>query len=310
MAFKILITEGESPLGAALLRAFENFSFSIVCPEPGSVDWCDNSSVSACLKHAKPAVVINTLNWLATIDDKGSPPCLPDALAELSRTDDLTVIHLSSHEVFGDRPIDGVLKSSDTPEPTTPLGEMLLAAESAYQAVPRCLVLRLPWLIDGPTGLITQMGTRLIQPSAYLGVSDAWKGAPVSIENVSASIIAIIQQVLCGADNWGVMHIHASDPCSEAEFADFMARHLSRVGCAVGHISIVSETDRLMRCNGLLGGKGLTNAFGIQLRSWRLGSKVLIRQWLEDKIERGEVVLENNVDLTQDDDNLARNLGV
>ena len=144
MAFKILVTEGESPIGAALLRAFENYAFAIVCPEPGSVDWCDADSVAACLNQNKPAVVINTLNWLATIDDSAAPKCLPGALAELSRTDDLTVIHISSHEVFGEHPQTGALKPNDIPEPNTALGQTLLTAEAAYQAVERCLVLRWP----------------------------------------------------------------------------------------------------------------------------------------------------------------------
>lgn len=291
MAFKILITECQSALGGALFKGFENFSLSIISPQFSCEDWCDEAKVETYLESQRPAVIVNTSTVTADAicGVSGDPASV---LSKVCAAMDLTLIHLSSHLVFDVAQQGGeVLSEQDEPQPQSQLGQELRRAEVAAQTVPRSIVLRLPWLLDSPDGIIYGAANALLKPET-IKVSDAWRGTPVFVDDVVRVIIAIVQQILCGAENWGVLHFHSSDSCSEAEFIDYVARVLHRKGCSVAPISVTKTEQRIFPGNGWLVGHRCTNSFGVQFRSWRQGTKRKIEQWLEVEVAAGRVALE------------------
>lgn len=296
MAFKILLTEGGSDMGAAIFNAFENLSLSLACPQVSDGVWCDLESSLAYLKRIRPAVVINTLAHVG--GSEGASKALLDACAQL----DLTVIHLSSHRVFAEAQRDGeVLSEQDEPQPESDLEVCFLALEEAAANVKRSVIVRIPWLLDAEDGIIFQAAESLLSAEGVVA-SDTWRGTPVFVEDVVRVVIAIVQQILCGAENWGVFHFHSSDSCSEAEFVDYIARILFRKGCTVGPISVVKKESRLFAGNGWLVGNRCTNAFGVQFRSWRQGTKGRLEFWLDRKFADGVIRLQEralNADSSQ-----------
>ncbi len=278
MAFRILLTECASPLGAALLTCFETANYSIVCPGIGSFEWGDVDRVRAFLEEVEPALIINTLAW--TRQPADAIMLQHVALSEASLSASLPVIHLSSHEVFPTEVQDGAVDECQEPKPDTSAGQTFLAAEQAVARVPRHILLRLPWLIDGQDALLESLCERLTQEQEFC-LTDAWRGCPLQVAEAARVVLAMVHQVLCGAENWGVFHLHSSDHCSEAELADLAARALRKLGYKTATVVIVGRQARWLRTNGWLTGTHCTNKFGIQLRSWRQGIKTQIQAWAE-----------------------------
>lgn len=280
MGFRILLTDHQSPIGMALLKGFEACSLPVV-----TADSLEPQSLYSLCGQLQPAVVIH-------------PSCLPvDAnlraiqdLARFSQECGAALIYLSSHEVFGVAQHSGPLAESDMPEPDTEIGRGFYAAEQALSACERRIILRLPWLLDMPEGVLDRLCQALLYARECV-VSDSWRGSPVLIEDVVRILLAMVQQVSCGAANWGCFHLHAADQCSEAELADHVARVLQKAGYEVGPISLGPVAQRFIAANGWIKGQRCTNNFGFQYRSWRQGIKSRIHEWLEAERAAGRLGL-------------------
>ena len=285
MAFRILVTDSDCPVGDVICKGFENQSFSLICLSPGQVNWLDCQQVRDFLLKSKPAIIINTLVCGRAISQEYKQGLLNLALC--CQEMDVTVIHVSSHQVFSDDdPV--TLSEMDCPQPNNEQGHALLEIENAFLSTPRCVLLRLPWLIDEPSGILEKVCVALVF-ERKLAVSEEWRGCPMPISEVSRFIIAMVKQILCGAENWGTFHLSTSDSCSEAEFADLIARALGKAGLGVGDIFPVNRKSRLMRSNGWLVGQRCTNNFGFQLKSWRQGVKAKVDVWVEKQKRLGNL---------------------
>lgn len=280
MAFRILLTENASPVGAALFKALENYQHPVVCPDVPWRSWCDETYVDQLLDTTGPVVVINTLHQQGPVDELAD--C--DALARLCARRDLTVIHLSSFAVFGreQQAQTGAAGEALPPSPDSTLGEALLQTELAFAQVRRAIILRSSRLLDSSTGMIAQVCTAL-RAADTVEASDRWRLTPVYVEDVVRTIVAMLQQILCGAENWGVFHLHSSDVCSEAEFIDCIARNLRKYDCDVAPLVVRSNDEQFFDGNAWLQGSRCTNDFGVQKRSWRKGLRTKIEAWLANE---------------------------
>lgn len=277
VGFKVLLTEHLSPLGSALLRGFEAHSLSVV-----SGGEFNTESLREQVDLHQPAVIINPQSIAFSAGQ-----CLVEqghTLLELSRLHHSVLIHFSSHHVFGAGQYGAPLSEADIPLPEDSYGRELLAQEAILNHWERSLIVRLPWLLDGPESILDAMCRALLSRGECV-VSDAWRGAPVFIEDAVRITLAMVQQILCGASNWGVFHLRSSDSCSEAELADHIARLLQKQGYEVGSIALGAQEQRFISSNGWLKGMRCTNNFGFQYRSWRQGIKGRVSDWLEDEIK-------------------------
>lgn len=287
MAFKILLTENQSPLGGALSAGFEHLSLPLLCPDFLSDQWGDAEFVRCYLQDTRPSVIVNTLRCELSTGPEGSQRDL--VLLQVCKELDLTVIQLSSHLVFAREQRNGeVLSEQDEPNPSSAWGRHILEVESATAAIGRSIILRLPWVLDGADGIIFKAAELLLSETG-IKASDLWRGTPVFLNDIVRAVVAMTQQILCGAENWGVFHFHSSDSCSEAEFADYIARILNRKRCSIGPVSVANYEANLFPGNGWLVGNRCTNCFGIQFRSWRQGTKTHLEFWLEQKCAQGAV---------------------
>ncbi|MEY4589170.1 MAG: hypothetical protein RL497_1246, partial [Pseudomonadota bacterium] len=94
------------------------------------------------------------------------------------------------------------------------------------------------------------------------------------------------QQIACGAENWGVLHLRSAEPCFEAEFADHLVRQLKKEQWPVAHLDVIKGPSPWAGPLGVLAGRRLTDTFGVQMRSWRLGVKPLMQHWIDEKRAR------------------------
>lgn len=276
MAFKVLLTENVSPLGSALLRGFETYSLSSV-----SVDSAED--ICRQVELHRPAIIINPLS-------SGTADLIARAhtLFELSRLNGSVLIHFSSHHVFGAAQYGAAFAELDRPLPDDAYGRELLAQEEIIASWERSLIVRLPWVLDLPGGILESMCHAMLYGGECV-VSDVWRGAPVFIEDAVRLALAMVYQVQCGASNWGRFHLHSSDSCSEAELADHIARLLQKQGYEPGAIALAAMEQRFIASNGWLKGQRCTNNFGFQYRSWRQGVKSRVMEWLEAEMKAGRL---------------------
>jgi len=280
VAFKVLLTEHLSPFGSALLRGFEAHSMSVV-----GVD--DPDDLSRQVEIHKPVIIISPPSLGADVDQQDLV-AQAHKLFELSRLNESALIHFSSHHVFGPGQYGVGLVEKDSPVPEDAYGRQLLAQEEIIAHWEKSVIVRLPWVLDLPGGVLESMCHTMLYESECV-VSDVWRGSPIFIEDVVRLAVAMSQQILCGAGNWGYFHLHSSDSCSEAELADHIARLLHKQGYEVGAIALAAVEQRFISSNGWLKGQRCTNNFGFQYRSWRQGIKARVLDWLETEIKAGRL---------------------
>lgn len=286
MSYRILVTESQSPLGEAICKALENFTYTTIGASINRMDWSNSERVNTFLQETRPDIVINTLMWAG---NKGAE--LPDLRKAMTAVGEsgAAVIHLSSHEVFPTSFQKQALSESAQPLPDTRRGKQFLAAEKATTRLPNAIILRLPWLVDWPGGILDSVCDGLLFGEDFTA-SDAWYGSPSQISDVVRVIVAMVHQVLCGAENWGVFHLHTNDYCSEAEFVDLVKRILQKeLKRPVADYTVAPVEQRFIMTNGWLAGNRCTDCFGIQLRSWRQGIKTRVINWLKLANQSGKL---------------------
>ncbi len=260
------------------MRGFEAHSTSII-----GVD--DPDDLSHLVDLHKPAIIINPPSLGADVDHRDLVEQAHN-LFELSRLHESVLIHFSSHHVFGSGQYGVGLVEKDSPLPEDTCGRELLAQEEIIASWQKSVIVRLPWVLDLPGGILESMCHTMLYESECV-VSDVWRGSPIFIEDAVRLALAMTQQILCGASNWGCFHLHSSDSCSEAELADHIARLLQKQGYEIAAIALAAVEQRFIPSNGWLKGQRCTNNFGFQYRSWRQGIKARVLDWLEVEIKAG-----------------------
>lgn len=278
MGFRVLLTEHQSPLGAAVLKGFEAHSLPVVTAEA-----LDGRSLNQLCEQLHPSVIVHPL--LATA---GQGLESARQLSRYSQATGCPLLYLSSHEVFGIGQQGNGLTESDPPIPDTAAGQIFYEAEQLLASCEHRVVIRLPWITDMPDGPLERLCQTLIYTRECV-VCDSWRGSPVLIEDVVRLLLAMVRQILYGAQNWGYFHLHASDYCSEAELADHVSRILQKAGYETSPIFIGPLEQRFMASNGWLKGQRCTNNFGFQFRSWRQGIKSRVFEWLERETAAGRL---------------------
>ena len=286
MSLKLLLTQRESALGGALEHELEREQFNLLLPADTDVDWADASSVSAYLRKQCPDLVINCRAWEQLGDVPGRQYFIETAahLAKVCGELDIPLIHFSSYEVFGAE--NKVTHSEkDAVAPLNEIGEALVAAETEIAKLPKHIIVRLSWVIGAyGDNILTRLLSGLMAGAA-LDVNRRLRGAPTALSDAARVAVALVKQINCGADNWGVMHYCASDACSQEEFAEQVLQLLiqQQLLTAEPSLSVVEHDPINEPVSAILGCRRLRDYFGIQARSWRPSLLPLVKQWLHNR---------------------------
>lgn len=289
MASKILITDAISSVGQAIHSVFEQSPYALLTPTKSKLNWEDSDAVCAYLKRHHVSIILNTLGWSETPSAQQQQDLVLAAenFAKAAKIVGCDVIHLSSYRVFGGEN-KTAYDEDDTPLPLGPAGEAFLRAEKAYEReLERHVCLRVSWVVDiiGHS-LFGRLMQQLVVDGPALEIDHQRRGAPVSTLEVGRMMLAMVNQILCGAENWGVFHLASSDPCSSAEFAETVADILEREGELRRQLIIETLTEEELALQGEPDSAALTvrrcrDNFGYQVLSWRQGLTGLVRAWLE-----------------------------
>ncbi|GAA5317415.1 MAG: sugar nucleotide-binding protein [Candidatus Pelagadaptatus aseana] len=289
MATRIVITDAYSSLGQAILRGFEHTQFSILIPKSHVVDWCDEHQVQEYLDAHSPQLIINTVGWSEYPTESQREQLVQAAgnIARMGRRYACDVIHLSSFRVFG-----GENKSSydeaDRPSPLGPAGRSYWEAERIFeQHLQRYLCIRVGWLLDVHSDtLLSRLLSGLLAESPC-AVTDQRMGTPIGLQPLVKVVVSITNQILCGAENWGVVHYACGDACSVEELAEALVDHLRddhNMSRDLWFVEVEDEEHPLLAkepVSAALTMRRCRDDFGVQHKSWRQGLGNTVSQYLE-----------------------------
>ncbi len=286
MGFKILVRSAPSLFLETLIASFEDQPYVLLAPNSSELNWTDAKAVDSYLKKKSPSIVVN-YPLVPLQGNSAEVKCITRLTSQCEKLQ-CALIHISSYRVFGELPLETEIPESFEPAPSDEetYAKHLLAMEAASRACEKHILLRIGWMLNGEVdNVIEHLVPRLLQNEGdTLHVSDHAFGNPIQMRFAVHVVFSMIQQILCGASNWGAFHVHSADTCSEAEFNDNLIRLLrAEIDSEIQVPEVASANDdrKLMPGNANLQGRRCTDNFGIQLPSWRKGLKALIKRYLE-----------------------------
>jgi dTDP-4-dehydrorhamnose reductase len=286
MSLKIIVTDIKSALGRTLEHDLEREQCQLLSPD---IQWEDALAVRDYLAQHKPDVVINTLAW-EELPSLGQQSLLPIAAANIANACaslDVPLLHFSSYQVFG---VDNKSSHSekDIPAPVSSAGQAFFAAEQAIEhSAARFIILRLGWII-GSIGdnHLTRLLTA-IQAKQPITLNTRLRGAPTLLSDAVRVCVALVKQIACGAENWGVMHYCSGDAVNEAEFGEQLVQLLAQQQLLKqdANFTLVDSASTIEPLSAVLGCRRIRDSFGIQARPWRPSLLPLVKQWFHNQIE-------------------------
>ena len=277
MSFRLIVRGPQSQVGQHLVRLAADRGFELL-PWPDSAADNATASLEEAIREQSPHLVIN----LNCEYSSAAMACL-DRLIALSGDLDLPLLHVSSYRVFGLQEPEQAFSEEHLPEPQDDVGRGLCEIEGRVAKISKHMIMRSSWRLEaGMDSLLDAMVPALLNDETLV-VSDHHSGGPLSTEFLSRALLAICQQILTGADNWGVFHLHSGDVCSEAEFCDHLVRALKKEfnrDFEFPELATKDDERHAMPGCARLAGRRLTDDFGIQMPTWRRGFTAILRQWL------------------------------
>jgi len=196
-------------------------------------------------------------------------------LAETCATADIPLLHLSSVLVFdGDK--SAPYQEGDTEAPFDEFGEAMLQLEEAVTAnAGRFVILRTASIFsDAGNNLLTHI-IRLAEQRKTLVFDPSLSGCPTCANDLARVILAILLQLRCGADSWGLYHYTSSDVTTGYQFAEAVLALASQFDreLHLEHVQLeeraVEDSEQLQIDPVVVACHKLLNTFGIKQRPWR-----------------------------------------
>jgi dTDP-4-dehydrorhamnose reductase len=286
MPFSILLTDSTFALARTIEQELEREVFTLLVPKESELDWSRPDALNDYLSNYKVDLIINTRGWNQADTTQGQAILLSTAeqLAQIGSAAPVTVIHLSSYQVFGGD-TKGIHSEKDEVISANAMGHAFVNAEKQLQQLNHHVIIRLSWIIS-PEG--DNLLTRLLKDffaGGTVSVNHRLRGAPTTAVDVARVLVAVCRQIQCGADNWGTFHYCSSDSCGEDEFSEYLLQTLIQQQLLTAEPSLnLTDTDPINEpLSAILGCRRLRDAFGIQSRSWRPSLLSMVKHWLHNK---------------------------
>lgn len=274
----------EADLAQAFIRAMEDYPYSLIIPASDVFDWRDAAAVSSLFNEKSPSAVVQFPERSRHCSERDVERA--KVLALQCQTKSIPLLLCSSFVLFGEGYQQGSALESTPPELDHDNAKRFYRCEQAALKLDHSIVLRLPWVLDEAGDCLLNHIASPLLSGQLAAASDHHKLGLVSTDFAIRSLTAMLQQIFCGAENWGVFHLHSADTCTEAEFVDATVRNINaETSLELPMPEIIAGRDegRLLRGNAHIIGARCTDNFGIQLPTWRVGFKTIVRRWLHGR---------------------------
>jgi dTDP-4-dehydrorhamnose reductase len=276
---KILLCGGESPLGKSLVYRLEQLPFPFIQLAADTLATITTVELESLLREKQIAAIVNVQHLpfsgghFSERADVLACQYLrnPEMLAMAAATTGCFLLQLSDCQVFSGQQA-AAYRETDVPDAKAPYGAMRLAGERAViDKCPRHLILR--------TGeLFSSLG-----PNVLTNLLDAWRNGgsapvsvryqfcPTSVRDAARVIVALLQQLSCGIEPWGVYHYCGTDAISYHDFARLVKQIIEsqpELNLVMGMREIAEGLPPL---SWALDCSKIREMFGIKQHAWRAG---------------------------------------
>jgi dTDP-4-dehydrorhamnose reductase len=194
-------------------------------------------------------------------------------LIELVEASGCPFVQLSDGRVFdGDEaPINH--RESDSVQPGSVTGARLSAVEHLLERhVPSHVILRTgPVFSNQSDNFFVKLFRRLLD-GGDIGLNSQLKTCPTHVTDLARVVSGLIDQLACGANNWGVYHYNSSGPTSAYEFAEVMLAFASQqldLGQKATSLTVQEAGVRIEPAVPVLRCEKILHDFGIKQLPWR-----------------------------------------
>ncbi|WP_263080587.1 NAD(P)-dependent oxidoreductase [Endozoicomonas sp. Mp262] len=290
---KVLVIGSTGKTGHELCMLLKEKNIPYDAPGRKELDLAYPEQIQSCLKHYKPDIVVNA----ASYNNPGQAEIEPaycfrinkDAVAEIAdycNRQGCILIQVSTYRIF-----DGIqsepYSEQDTPNPSNVQAISRWQAEQEiHKRCARHIILRLSWVIsERRNNMLAKLLDQLSCHQEVTVTSDQL-GCPTPAEDAARVIIAIIQQLDCGADVWGTYHYASTEAVSENSFAEIVTLEASHYHhLKVKKLKMNKMDNRkgvLPPANANLDCSLILNTFGIHRRPWRTALSKIIYSYFQN----------------------------
>lgn len=273
----IFLCGGELPLGLVLMPLLEAPLFSILPAKESSFIGLSANDAASFLREHNVDFVLNlhcTPSSISTTQQE--PPSFTQRVAEAASSAGITLFQLSNSHVFSGRQTGRHANSyRETDNPDNENTAMNLEA-----LCPRLIVLRTGELFSdrGINILPNLLASWQRGESAALPLRDQF--CPTAMSDAARVIVALLKQLSCGIEPWGVYHYCGTDTVSYHDFARLVRQILAaQPGCNFP-MAIHDSHEGQPALSWSLDCSKIRNTFGIKQHAWRAGLASSIKRIL------------------------------
>lgn len=300
---RILLCGAESPLGQSLLFRLEQLPFPLVQLDAGALATMTTLELETLLRDKQVDGIVNVQH----LPYNGSARELereysrmPQMLALAAAASGCFMLQLSDCQVFSGQQASAY-RESDEPDTQTPYGAMRWAGERAViDTCPRHIVLRTGELFSS---LGSNVLTNLIeawQRGESAPVSVRYQFCPTAVRDAARVITAMLQQLSCGIEPWGIYHYCGTDAVSYRDFARLVKQILeAQAGCDYA-MAMHEIADGLPPLSWALDCSRIRDTFGIKQHAWRAGLTSSVKRALRLRAAQGDEVTNTDGEDEQD----------
>ena len=284
----VCVTGIDGALGQAITKRIESSGYVVRGVPMEHLNLATDALVRQLKKLGKARYIINAAE-LSDLNRAEQHPDLAyqanvsscEAISEVALEWGATVIHLSSFQIFDGHKKNAYI-SANKGRPINVYGRTKFQAEEFLQKrLEKLIIIRLGWLLDvGSDGWIARTLSDWLEDRKVRSYPDV-ELSPTAADDVARVINAVLKQLGCGVNVWGIYHYASAESVTHEELT--RALQYQSYGQDAPEGQIISEaqpketngTDspqtaevRLPK-NGVLGCIKLRNTFGIKQLPWR-----------------------------------------
>ncbi len=286
----VCVTGIDGALGQAIAKRLENSGYVVNGVPSEYLNLATDALVRQLKKLGKARYIVNAAE-LSDLNIAEQHPDLAyqanvvscEAIIELALEWGATVIHLSSFQIFDGQKKNAYI-SANKGHPLNAYGRTKMQAEELLQTrLEKLLIIRLGWLLDpGIDGWVANTLKDWLDNKKVRCYPDV-ELAPTASEDIARVIDAVLKQLGCGINVWGIYHYASAESVTHEELMQALQYQSYGQDAPEGQIvstpqpaefdaedNLASQQSEVkLPKNGVLGCIKLRNTFGIKQLPWR-----------------------------------------
>lgn len=278
---KILLCGAESPLGKALVFKLEQLPFPVVQLDAGTLVNGSIRDLEMLLDEKQIDGIVNVQHLpynsnARELEQQYS--WVPQTLALAAAVKNCFLLQLSDCQVFSGMQATPY-RETDEPDTQLPYGAMRWAGERAViETCPKHLVLRTGELCSSLGANVLTNLVAAWSKGESAPVSIRYQFCPTPVRDAARVIVAILKQLDCDIEPWGVYHYCGTDAVSYRDFARLIKQIIEAQPGSPSQMEMREFAEGLPPLSWALDCGKVRDRFGIKQHAWRAGLSSCVKR--------------------------------